>query len=417
MSEPLWRSRPGEPSPARLGVKRVHDFIWLSEGFSNVFGIATPEGRIVVNTGQGLEAPIHRRNLEPVTPAPTRYIILTQGHVDHVGGVAHFREPGTEVVATSANAEHQAYDARLAPFRGARSAFAFREKIRDAYEYVLREVGEPPQQDAPTPTITFDEQLALELGGLRLQLLAVPGAETGDSLVIWLPDHGICFCGNLFGCLFGHFPNLVTIRGDRYRDALTVARAVELVRDLEPELLLVGHHDPVRGRALIGEELDRLHGAILYVHDETVRGMNAGKDVHTLMREIRLPPELEVGEGYGQVAWSVRAIWESYAGWFHHASTTELFPVPRRAVHDDLVVLAGGPAPVVERARARFAEGDAVEALHLLDVLLTADAPDPGALELAIEVHRQLRGESRNFWLSAWLDEQVAQLEARRKDA
>ena len=47
----------------------------------------------------------------------------------------------------------------------------------------------------------------------------MPGAETNDSLVIWLPDHRICFVGNLFGCLIGHIPNLVTVRGDRYRDA------------------------------------------------------------------------------------------------------------------------------------------------------------------------------------------------------
>ena len=79
----------------------------------------------------------------------------------------------------------------------------------------------------------------------------MPGAETNDSLVIWLPDQEICLCGNLFGCLFGHFPNLVTIRGDRYRDALTVVVAVDRVLELEPEQLLVGHHQPIAGKALI----------------------------------------------------------------------------------------------------------------------------------------------------------------------
>ena len=67
-----------------------------------------------------------------------------------------------------------------------------------------------------------------------------------------------------------------------------------------------------------------------WVHDRTVDGMNAGTDVHTLMREVRLPEHLDVGEGYGTVAWNVRAIWENYAGWFHHRSTTELYaPRPR----------------------------------------------------------------------------------------
>ena len=59
-----------------------------------------------------------------------------------------------------------------------------------------------------------------ELGGVRFELISTPGGETTDSMVVWLPQHRICFTGNLFSALFGHFPNLVTIRGDRYREAL-----------------------------------------------------------------------------------------------------------------------------------------------------------------------------------------------------
>ena len=96
-------------------------------------------------------------------------------------------------------------------------------------------------------------------------------------MVIWLPDQRICFAGNLFSALFGHFPNLVTIRGDRYRDALRFVESLDRVLALEPELLLVGHNEPVEGRELIRSELMRLRGAVLHVHDETVRGMNEGR--------------------------------------------------------------------------------------------------------------------------------------------
>ena len=415
MSEPLYRSRPGEPYHARLGSQQINDFIYLSEGFSNAFLIVTSEGRIVVNTGMGMEAPIHKRNFDAISTAPTRYIILTQGHVDHVGGVPVFLEEDTDVVAHAGNAEHQTYDARLAPFRGSRSAFAFKHRIKDLYDYVVKESGPPPPQAIPTPSITFEDRYEIVLGGLRIELLGMAGGETNDSLVIWLPEHGICFSGNLFSCLFGHFPNLVTIRGDRYRDALTVAAAVDRVLELEPEQLLVGHHQPITGRALIRQELQRLRGAILYVHDETVKGMNEGKDVHTLMQEIRLPPELEVGEGYGKVSWSVRAIWENYAGWFQHESTTELYSVPSRAIHGDLVGLAGGQSALVERARARFEAGEAIEALHLLDVVLSQPVVETPGIDLAIEVHRKLESESVNFWLTPWLQTQVEKLEQRRE--
>ena len=117
MAEPLYRSRPGEPYPARLGSQQINDFIHLSEGFSNCFLLTTEEGRIIINTGMAMEAPIHKANFDAISSAPTKYILLTQGHVDHVGGVEFLREDGTEVVAHANNAEHQSYDARLAAFR------------------------------------------------------------------------------------------------------------------------------------------------------------------------------------------------------------------------------------------------------------------------------------------------------------
>ena len=300
-STPLYRSRPSgfEIQPAsQPEARKVYDFIYLSEGLSNSYLITTPEGRIVVNTGMGFEAPVHKRNFDAVDGSPVRYILLTQGHVDHVGGVDLFREEGTQLVAQANNEPHQTDDGRIAAFRASRSAFAFADAIARAWTYIQENVGGGiPAQSRPTPDITFEEHLSLELGGVRMELYSTPGGETTDSMVIWLPDHKVCFCGNLFSALFGHFPNLVTVRGDRYREALGFIESLERVRALEPELLLTGHHGPVVGKETIRAELTRLRDAVRFVHDETVRGMNHGKDIHTLMREIQLPPELEVGEG------------------------------------------------------------------------------------------------------------------------
>jgi alkyl sulfatase BDS1-like metallo-beta-lactamase superfamily hydrolase len=421
MRPPVYRSRPGgfDLLPASQDhAKPLDDFVYVSEGLSNSYLVVTPEGRVVINTGMGFEAPVHKRNFDAVDSGPIRYILLTQGHVDHVGGVDLLREEGTEIVAQANNPAQQADDARIAAFRGQRSAFAFAEAIANILRHAKASEGTPiPAQSRPEPTITFEDRYEFELGGLRFELLATPGGETTDSMVVWLPQHGICFTGNLFSALFGHFPNLVTIRGDRYREALRFIESLDRVLALEPERLFVGHHQPVEGRALIREELLRLRDAVEYVHDETVRGMNAGKDVYTLMREIQLPPELEVGEGYGKVSWSVRAIWESYAGWFHHASTTELTAVPASSVHADLVDLAGGPEALAKRARERLDAGDAEQAIYLAEVALTAVADHRGALEASIAAHEKLEAESENFWLSSWIRKQLRELRAKLGDA
>lgn len=420
MPTPLYRSRPGgfDIQPAcQDAAKPINDFIHLSEGLSNSYLVVTSEGRVVINTGMGFEAPVHKRNYDAVDSGPIRYIVLTQGHVDHVGGVDLIRQAGSEIVAQANIALQQDDDARLQPFRASRSAFAFRRAIARSLRYVQENIDGPvPPQSRPVPTITFDDRFDFELGGLRFELLSVPGGETTDSLVVWLPQHRICFTGNLFSALFGHFPNLVTIRGDRYREAPRFVESLDRVLALEPELLLVGHHRPVEGRELIRAELSRLRGAVEYVHEATVRGMNEKKDVHTLMREIELPPELEVGEGYGKVAWSVRAIWETYAGWFHHGSTTELYAVPATAVHPDLVELAGGPDALAKRAEEKLAADAPLDAIHLAEIVLTAEPSHPGAVAVSLAAHERLEGESENFWLTSWLREQIANLRGRASE-
>ena len=415
MRDPIYKQRPVAPNAARFGGERINDFILMSEGCSNVYLLQTPEGNIQVNAGMGFEAPVHKANFEEFTADPVKYLVLTQGHVDHVGGVQYFRDhnPGLQVVATDQNAEHQAYDARLAAFRGNRSAFAFADKFAADFAYYAEQgYTDYPAQDAPVPDIVFEDRHHISLGGLELELIAVPGGETNDSLIIWLPQHRICLTGNLFGCPFGHFPNLVTIRGDRYRDALTVARAVEIVKDLGAETILYGHHAPVVGAELIEAELTALHGAILYVHEEVVSGMNEGKELHQLMQEVSLPPELEVGQGYGKLNWSIRAIWENYAGWFKHQSTTELYSVPQREVHADLLELAGGADALIVRAREKFQAGEREQALHLLDIVLGQQPDDGAARDLARQVHESLAGETDNFWLSSWLNNKIKELAA-----
>ncbi|MDD1649626.1 MAG: MBL fold metallo-hydrolase [Methylococcaceae bacterium] len=417
MREPIYKSRRNAPAAAAFDkcCDRVNEFIVMSEGSSNVYLIETREGGILINSGMGFEAPVHRHNLGKFSDIPIKYLITTQGHVDHVGGVQYFRDlhPGLTYIAQAGNQEHQSYDARLQPFRSARAAFRFQDDFMEVFKgYAQAGYTDINPQDRPTPDITFDKHYEFSLGDLDVVLIAAPGAETNDSLVVWLPQYKIVFTGNLFGCPFGHFPNLVTIRGDRYRDALTCAAAAQTVLDLETELLIYGHHEPVVGAELIRTEITAYRNAILYVHDEVVKGMNAGKDLYTLQSEIQLPSECEVGQGYGKLSWSIRAIWEHYAGWFKHESTTELYCVPQKAVHADVVELAG-PDHLVQRAQQKASAGQPEQALHLLDIVLNAEPDHAGARALAIQVHEALLADAEtfcttgNFWLVGWLQNQI----------
>ncbi|BBY18248.1 MBL fold metallo-hydrolase [Mycolicibacterium litorale] len=406
--EPVYLSRPGGDDILGAGApaEEVSPGIWLSPGLSNSYLLTTGEGRIVLNTGMGFEGPVHRANYDAIDTAPIRYVILTQGHVDHVGGIDSVADPDSDIVA-QANWETWRRDNDvLAAFRAQNSSFAWVDKVMDTITRTAQRFGPPPPQSVPEPTIVFEEELTLELGGRRLELYATPGGETTDSLVVWLPDEGVCLCGNVFGALFGHIPNLVTMRGDRYRDALTVAESIDRVRALGAETLLTGHFGPIVGKDRIEWELTRLRDAVTYIHDKTVEGMNAGKDVHTLMREVVLPPELQVGEGYGMVRWNIRAIWETYAGWFHHRSTTELYADSPDRADADLLELAG-VAPVLERARTLLAAGDTVRAIRLAEIVYRVHPGDNAARQVLIAAHEALLQGSTNFWEAAWLRKEI----------
>lgn len=404
-TEPIWRSRPGAEAMAPASATQAELLapgIWCSPGLTNAYLLTTADGRVVINTGMGFEAAVHRANFDAVDSGPVRYILITQGHYDHVGGIDTLRDPLTKVVAQANWRTWRDDNERLMTYRAARSGFAFRTTLADGVAAIRRRFGALPPQSTLTADIEVGESLTLQVGQRRIELIATPGGETTDSMVVWLPEERVCLCSNTFGPVFGHIPNLVTIRGDRYRDALTVIDTIERVRALQPETLITGHFDPIRGAVRIDAELRRLRDAVSYVHDQTVAGMNAGKDVRTLMAEITLPPDLAVGQGYGRVAWDVRAIWENYSGWFHHRSTTELYPVGPESVSPDVVELAGAEA-LIARARAHLDSGRPLQAIYLAEIVLHTDPEDPGCRAVLKDAHAALLADSVNFWESAWL--------------
>jgi alkyl sulfatase BDS1-like metallo-beta-lactamase superfamily hydrolase len=356
----------------------------------------------------GFESQVHRTVFDAVDPSPIRYIIVTQGHYDHVGGLDTMRDPGTQVVAQANWRQWRDDNERLLPYRARRSAFAFSQRLTDGIAIIRQRFGALPEQAGHAADVEVDDILALTVGGRSIELLATPGGETTDSMVVWLPDEQVCLCGNTFGPVFGHIPNLVTMRGDRYRDALTAIASIERVRGLRPEVLITGHFAPITGAELIDAELTRLRDAIAYIHDRTVEGMNAGTDVHALMREITLPAELEVGEGYGKVSWNVRAIWENYSGWFHHRSTTELYTVSPDELSADFVDLAGADR-VVARAQEHVHAGRPVHAIHLAEAVIHADPQHADARAVLKSAHEKLLGASTNFWETAWLTKMIGE--------
>lgn len=380
---------------------KINDAISMVPASGNVYLIKTPAGDVLIDTALAEIAGEVKKIFDSEPHGPIKYIILTHAHADHIGGISLWKGPDTQVVAQRNYAEFVLYVSRLEGFFAPRNAAAFNRAAQPvAGAWAGNFAGKVE------PTILFDESYKFTLGGIEFDLFSTPG-ETPDHLTVWLPAYKAAFIGdNYYGITTpepNSFPNLYAIRGTKPRWALDWIKSLDTVLALKPEIVLNGHGDPIVGNAEITRRLGRYRDAIQYVHDETVKGMNAGKDVFTLMQEIKLPPSNDLTQIFGKVSWSVRGIYDGYAGWYD-GNPTSMYETPPSSVYPDLVKLAGGPEPLARLALDKIEAGQPVEALHLTDVILTFDPKNVQGLNARIKAMEYLQQRTHNRVESGWLD-------------
>lgn len=203
---------------AHIGEKagRTYD----NEGLNANLGlVVTPSGSVLIDSGATYRSArqIHAA-IRRVTDQPVKWVINIGGQDHRWLGNGYFKEQGAELIAhANARADMQA--------RGGDHLQALKAVVRERLE------GTVPT--LPTRWIEGND-VRLELGGVTLELKHRGGAHTPGDMMVWLPDRGVLFSGDVVYVerMLGVIPVSNT---KRWLETFAVIEA------LAPKIIVPGH--------------------------------------------------------------------------------------------------------------------------------------------------------------------------------
>ncbi len=399
-------------------VYKVADNVYSAVGFglANSVMIEGSDGLIIVDTMESIQE--GRQVLEAfrkISPKPVKAIVYTHNHTDHIFGAQAFAGDTRIDVYAHETLDH--YVGRLvgkmAPIIGNRSMRMFgnfldQQGLVNAGIGPFLSFGPGRQLGYIRPTQTFRDKMAVEIAGVKLELIHAPG-ETNDTIYVWLAGPRILISGDN---LYRSFPNLYTIRGTPYRGFKNWYQSVDIIRRLKPEALVPCHGQPVAGAEQIQAIATDYRDAIQFVHDQGIRCINMGMTPEQMVAHVHLPPHLAASpylqEYYGKVSWSLKALFDGNLGWFD-GDAASLQPLSKKENARLMTDLAGGADKLLQHARTRFERNEFQAALQLTGYLLTVTPEHPEARKLRMDAlirlgERETNANARHYYLTEALE-------------
>jgi alkyl sulfatase BDS1-like metallo-beta-lactamase superfamily hydrolase len=116
--------------------------------------------------------------------------------------------------------------------------------------------------------------------------------------------------------------NVLTLRGALVRDPSAWARylteTIRLFAD-DTDVVFASHHWPTWGRERAIGFLEEQRDAYTYLHDQSVRLINAGHTGAEIAEELAFPPTLarawHARGYYGSLSHNAKAVYQRYMGW------------------------------------------------------------------------------------------------------
>ena len=406
---------------ARAGLFRVTDRVYQIRGFdvSNMTIVVGDTGLIIIDPLSSAETAaaglaLARRTLGD---KPVVAVIYTHSHIDHFGGVRGVvpNPAGVEIIAPDHFMEHAVTENVIAGNAMSRRAqYQFGAGLPPGPEGQMTSgIGLAVSNGTftlipPTRTITHTGE-TLTIDGVRIEFQLTPDTEAPSEMNFLFPDFGVLLIAEN---ATASMHNILTPRGALVRDAKAWADYLTEVLRLygdRTQVMVNSHAWPRFGGDRVRDFLTSHRDAYKYLHDQTVRLMNAGYTDREIAEQVRLPASLSArwfNHGYyGTMMHNSRAVYQRYMGWYD-ANPTNLNPLPPAEEGVRFVRAMGGEDRVLAEGQRAFDEGDYRWAARVLNNLVFANPQNTAARQLLARTHRQMayQAESaiwRNMYLTA----------------
>lgn len=412
----LWRNA---RLLAHAGLFRAHERVYQVRGFdlANMTVIVGDSGYIIVDPLTSTETAAAAMALvrSELGDKPVRAIIYTHSHIDHFGGVRGVHQAGAEVLAPEGFMEHAVSENVIAGnAMGRRATYQFGSLTPAGPDGPVSSgigmavSGGAYSIIAPTRSISRTGETAT-IDGVRIEFQVTPGTEAPAEMNFFFPDFGVL---HLAENANGSLHNVLTPRGALVRDAKAWAdyltEALRLYGD-RSEVMVASHFWPRFGGERVRDFIASHRDAYKYLHDQTVRLMNAGHTGTEIQDLVQLPPVLArrwFNRGYyGTMMHNSRAVYQRYMGWYD-GNPANLHVLPPAEEAQRFVRAMGGVERVLAEGQRAFDEGDYRWAATVLNHLVFAAAENAAARQLLARTHRQMayQAESaiwRNMYLTA----------------
>jgi len=382
-------------------------------GIANTIAVEGPEGWVIVDAGDNLEAATEQRKMLEAKVGIIQVAGVLYTHSHYIWGARAFQDEGTVFYAHEELMSTLRGDTGVSVLSGnfnSRAAIQFGvlhpEQGPDAFPNAMGFSAEKltGTKTIVAPTVTFKDGVVEThtIAGLVVEVLPSK-TDVTESVAYYFPEKKLLVSNALVSNMIF---NLYTLRGDWYRDPMDFVEAADLAlaRDIEYQ---VDIHGPVyMGKDNVTASLQTTRDQMQLIHDQTYRAISLGKDAQEAAEWVYMPNR-KGNETYGQVESHVKRVYGARIGWMGN-DPYAINPLSKADFSSHMIDAMGGFEAVLESAQAANAK-QTLEAwqwaLYLTSELLIADADNAEVKNARAEAARALgqrtsSANARGFYIT-----------------